>query len=357
MGIISFLLAVWLFYREGLSLSNTIIIFSILILFLILLGFILLRQSSDQLSRLVEETSFAEEDLAINLVQAEIDGELKDIAVNFNTLVNRLNNAHHDIQEQSIQLLKYADELTVSYEQLKQEEKLRSRLSRYIDNDLVNQIIADGEFIQKNQRRTITVMFADIRSFSSISAKMEPEDVVTMLNEYFSIMVDIVFTNNGMLDKFVGDQIMAVFGHISKEKEGVSDALKTALAIQQATAVLMQKRKAAGLTVFTVGIGINTGPAIIGHVGSANRMDYTVIGDTVNMAAKMEELAYPGEIIIGEKTFLNRPKTMQTDKQINLQLNSRHESVLCYRLAQKISNCPGDRKSGKAGKEIVGTRL
>jgi class 3 adenylate cyclase len=216
---------------------------------------------------------------------------------------------------------------------LKQEERLRNHLSRYIGENLVDQIInTNGGFIQQNERKTITVMFADIRSFTSISESMTPEDVVTMLNEYLRIMVDIVFTNNGMLDKFAGDQIMAVFGHMNNEEEGIDDALKTALAMQQATATLMEKRKRKGLTTFTVGIGINTGSVIIGHVGSENRMDYTVIGDTVNIAAKMEELASSGEIIIGEKTFHRRPKTMKVDKKINLSLKNRKEPVICYRL-------------------------
>lgn len=339
MGILPFMIAVWIFYREGLSLSTTVIVFSALILFLILLGFIILRQSADQLATLVKETSAANKDTSIHPVQANIDGELKDIAVNFNTLLSRLNDAHNDIKEQSIQLLKYADDLNISHKKLKKEEKLRIQLSQYIGNDLVNRIInTEGELIHKNQRRTITVMFADIRSFTSISEKMAPEDVVTMLNEYFSVIVEIVFINNGMLDKFVGDQIMAVFGHISEEKEGVNDALKTAIAIQQATDSLMHKRKKQGLIIFTVGIGINTGPAIIAHVGSENRMDYTVIGDTVNMAAKMEKLACPREIIIGQKTFQNKPETIQTDKQIKLKLKNRKEPVICYRLSQGISN-------------------
>ena len=345
MGILPFMLAAWLFYQEGISLSNTIIICSTLVLFLILLGFTILRQSADQLSMLVKEISSVRENAFIDPIQVNIDGELKEIAVDFNTLVNRLNRAHHDIQEQSIQLLRYADDLSVSYERLKKEEKLRNHLSRYIDEDLVNRIInTDGELIQKNQRKTITVMFADIRSFTSITEKMEPEDVVTMLNEYFSIMVDIVFANNGMLDKFVGDQIMAVFGHMTGEKEGIKDALETAIAIQQAVVSLMRKRTKKGLTAFTVGIGINTGSAIIGHVGSGNRMDYTVIGDTVNMAAKLEKLARPGEIIIGEKTFHNRQETIQADKQINLRLKNREEPVICYRVSWKPTGKKSHRK-------------
>lgn len=338
MGILPFMLAAWLFYQEGIAISTTIIVYSALILFLILMGFVILRQSADQLSVLAKEISTVKEDAFVNPIQVNIDGELKDIAVDFNTLVSRLNCAHNDIQEQSIQILKYADDLTLSYEKLKKEEKLRTHLSRYIGSDLINQVIStDGELIRKNQRRTMTIMFADIRSFTSISEMMEPEDVVTMLNEYFRIMVDIVFANNGMLDKFVGDQIMAVFGHMSNEKEGIDDALKTAIAIQRATVTLMKNRKRKGLTVFKVGIGINTGSAIIGHVGSENRMDYTVIGDTVNLASKMEELACPEEIIIGEKTFQNKPETIRVDKRISLNLNNRKEPVICYRLSKKMS--------------------
>ena len=107
MGILPFMLVAWLFYQEGIAISTTIIICSALILFLILMGFVILRQSADQLSVLAREISTVKEDAFANPISVNIDGELKEIAVDFNTLVGRLNSAHHDIQEQSIQLFSF----------------------------------------------------------------------------------------------------------------------------------------------------------------------------------------------------------------------------------------------------------
>ncbi len=336
MGVLPFLLVFYLFLTADISPSNTLIVTSALILFSILMGFTLLRQSADQLSMLARETSIPQGIKGVKPVQLHIDGELKDIASNFNGLVERLDQANQDIQEQNIQLLRYADDLAQSYDQLKKEELLRTNLSRYIGNDLVEQIMrSDGEQLLQNQRKVITIMFADIRSFTAISEQMDPEDVVAMLNEYFSIMVEIVFKNNGMLDKFVGDQLMAVFGHISSEVDGAKQALLTALEMQQAIDRLMKKRARKNLPIFHVGIGINTGNAIIGNVGSDNRMDYTVIGNTVNIAALLEEQAKGGEIVIGEETLTHLPKSINVDKRQELRAKSCAQPIVCYRVISK----------------------
>lgn len=339
MGILPFLLISYLFMAEQISLSNTMILSSVMILFSILMGFTLLRQSADQLSMLAMKTSTCDTTNIIKPVRLQIDGELKDIASNFNALVERLDQANQDIQEQNIQLLRYADDLHQSYDQLKKEEQLRTHLSRYIGEDLVEQIMdSDGELLLKNQRKTVTIMFADIRSFTAISEKMVPEDVVYMLNEYFTIMVEIIFKNNGVLDKFVGDQLMAVFGHISGEGRGAKHALLAALEMQQAIDALMEKRKEKYLPIFQTGIGINTGEVLIGNVGSENRMDYTVIGDTVNAAARLEEQAQGGEIIIGEQTLAHLPKTIKVGKRLELKVKNRAMPIACYTIGRKKTN-------------------
>lgn len=354
MGILPFLLVLYFFLTEKISLSNSMILTFALILFSILVGFSLLRQSADQLSTLVRETStFGKTDI-IQPVELNIDGELKDIATNFNALVERLAQANHDIQEQNIQLLRYADDLARSYDQLKKEEQLRADLSRYIGNDLVEQIMHSSEdLLLKNQRKVITVMFADIRSFTALSERMQPEDVVAMLNEYFSIMVEIIFKYDGLLDKFVGDQLMAVFGHMSSESDGVVNALQAALEMQEATDRLMNRRAENRQPIFEVGIGINTGSAIIGNVGSENRMDYTVIGDTVNAGSRFEKLAKGGEIIMGEQTFRNRPRSIRINKRLKLRVRNRSMPVVCYMVDRKKS--PVDRRQPEQP-VITGTR-
>ncbi|HHB77420.1 MAG TPA: adenylate/guanylate cyclase domain-containing protein, partial [Desulfobulbus sp.] len=218
-------------------------------------------------------------------------------------------------------------------------------LSRYIGNGLVEHIMnSNKNVLLENQRRSLTVMFADIRSFTAISEQMAPEEVVTMLNEYFSIMVEIIFACNGMLDKFVGDQLMAVFGHMSTEKRGARDAVHAALKMQRAAQNLMLRRTEKNLPTFKIGIGINTGNTIIGNVGSVNRMDYTVIGDTVNAAARLEEQAGPGEIVIGEQTYTHMPKKLRVKNRRSLQVKNRIQPVVCYTIENKSSSITREQK-------------
>lgn len=128
---------------------------------------------------------------------------------------------------------------------------------------------------------------------------------------------------------------MAVFGHISGEGKGAKHALLTALEMQQAIKILTKKRRKKQLPIFQTGIGINTGSVLIGNVGSENRMDYTVIGDTVNAAARLEEQAKGGEIIIGEQTLAHLPETIQIGERLELKVKNRTQPITCYSIAPK----------------------
>lgn len=336
MGILPFLLAVYLFTREG-QLSTTAIIFcAALVLFSMLMGFTLLRRSSDQMQSLAKNTAIPDSGQILKPLDLNVEGELQDIATNFNTVVEQLNHANRDIQSRSFKLREYASDLAHSYELLEKENRLRNQLCRYVDKDLVDRLMGSGDAqLLKNERKDVTVMFADIRSFTALSEHMEPEEVVAILNEYFTIMTEILFKYNGMLDKFVGDQIMAVFGHLSNEKTGARSAVRAALEMQQATALLMNERTKKNLPVFKVGIGINTGSAILASVGSENRQDYTVIGDTVNTAARFEKHAAGWEIVIGERTSRHLPKKLPRSARHELQMKNRSEPLGCYILIAK----------------------
>ncbi len=334
MGVIPILLVTYLLFYEKISASNIGFFFSALVLLSILMGFTLLRQSADQLHNLARKTKAAGNDGMMPAINLNVDGELKDIADNFNLLLNRLNYANRDIRNQSIQLLKYTQDLSNSYEKIQQEEELRNHLCRYISNDLVENLMeSKNDNLLRNQRKAVTVLFADIRSFTALAEHLEPEEVVTILNQYFSIMVDIVFRHNGMLDKLVGDQLMAIFGHISDESQGANDAVLAAIEMNEAVQQLMLKRNAEKLPTFDIGIGINTGSAILAHVGSKNRMDYTVIGDTVNAAARLEKHAKGGEIIIGNQTYTHLPETILVGNREELKVKNRSQPVVCYKVS------------------------
>jgi adenylate cyclase len=177
----------------------------------------------------------------------------------------------------------------------------------------------------------VTVLFADIRSFTAIAERMAAEDLVAMLNSFFDVMADIIFANNGVLDKFVGDQIVAVFGLLTTT-DAERNAVKASIEMQRATEQLMMTWKEQGKITFGIGIGINTGTVLVGNVGSRTRMDYTVMGDCVNVSARLQQLAKAGEIFIGQETYHRTKGRFKTDKRISVTVKNKAEPLECYRI-------------------------
>lgn len=337
MGILPFLMAIYLFV-QGENFSNTLLLLcSVLVLFSILSGFTLLRSSSDQVQNLVRETTPPASGEHPGPINVQVEGEFKDIASNFNSVIDQLNQAQHEISSKTFQLQGFLGDLSESYKQLEDENRLRESLSRYVGHNLVEKLIEtkQGQLLD-TQQKNVTVLFADIRSFTALTKTMQPVEVVALLNEYFSVMTDIVFKYDGMLDKFVGDQVMAIFGHISSEKEGAINAVKAAVEMQKASFSLMKKRAEKGERVYQIGIGINTGTAILASVGAKHRQDYTVIGDTVNIAAKFEKHAAGLEIIIGQGTKKHLPQRVNFHEKESLKIKGHNSLLPCYALRPRI---------------------
>lgn len=145
----------------------------------------------------------------------------------------------------------------------------------------------------EGESRTVTLLFSDIRNFSNLTERLSPREIVKLINVYLDVQSQIVEKNHGVVDKYMGDQVMAIF----EGKSQADNAIQTAVEIQRAIRVLNTKRAELGAITLTVGIGVNAGPAIMGNMGSKNRMDYTVIGDVVNLAARLCAIAQPGQII------------------------------------------------------------
>ncbi|MDA8404906.1 MAG: adenylate/guanylate cyclase domain-containing protein [Desulfobacteraceae bacterium] len=336
MAVIPYLLFVYLYVFGKISAAAALVFYAPLVLFSTLAGYSLIRKSADDLFYLSNETRMVESGEKNDPIQIKGDRELNEIANDFNSMLGRLEQVKRKSQEQATQLMVYSRDLALSYQQTKQEEELRTRLSRYVGNNLVEKLMdAKGGGLLNTERRQVTVLFADIRSFTTIAESMTAEDVVFLLNQYFSVMVDIIFKNNGLLDKFVGDQLVAVFGLMESSGNASENAIRTAIEMQDATEEMMRKRLQANLEIFDVGIGINTGVAIIGNIGSANRMDYTVIGDCVNVAARLEQMAVGGEIIIGEQTFLENSGQFTIESRGEVYVKNKMEPVICYNVLRR----------------------
>ncbi|PCJ20113.1 MAG: hypothetical protein COB02_05805 [Candidatus Cloacimonadota bacterium] len=198
---------------------------------------------------------------------------------------------------------------TVKYFQERAEKaEIKNAFSHYVTASVVNEILKDTSRLKLGgERKELTVFFSDIANFTNISERLEIERLVTLLNDYLTAMTDnIIIQNKGMLDKYEGDAIMAVFGAPINNQSHAVLACRSALDNQRILKEeLWPKWKIAGFPLFTVRIGINTGPMIVGNMGSKTRFDYTVIGDNVNLGSRLENLnkVYKTDILISETTY------------------------------------------------------
>jgi adenylate cyclase len=177
-------------------------------------------------------------------------------------------------------------------ESIRELRRVEGIFGRYVSHAVVHQLLGKTDALRLGgQRREISVLFSDIRGFTSFSEQLPPEEVGTMLNEYFKVMVAVIFAHGGTVDKFVGDAIMAVFNAPLDQPDHAERAVKTALAMQEATDALAGEWERRGRPPLRIGIGIHSGLAVVGSFGAEQRSDYTVVGDTVNVAARLEGMS------------------------------------------------------------------
>jgi len=180
--------------------------------------------------------------------------------------------------------------------------------------------------------QTITVLFADIRGFTSLSEREKPERIVNLLNRYFTAMSEIIFAHGGTLDKYIGDGLMAIFGAPTATPEDALNAAKAAVAMQRCVSLLNGELVADGLLPITVGIGLHTGEALVGYIGSEKRSEYTAIGDTVNLAARLESNARGGQILLSDATAKEIGGTFSLVAHEPLKVRNRTQPVSLFEL-------------------------
>jgi class 3 adenylate cyclase len=187
---------------------------------------------------------------------------------------------------------------------LGEKEHIKRAFTRYVAREVVDQILKDPErLVLTGERREVTVLFCDVRGFTRMAERLPPEDVVALLNNFYDLMIDTIFRYQGTVDKFLGDGVMAVFGAPIYRDDHAVQAVRAALQMQAGIQALSARLVSEGKQPIAVGIGVNAGEAIAGTVGTDERMEYTVIGDNVNLAARLESSALPGQILISEQTL------------------------------------------------------
>ena len=199
---------------------------------------------------------------------------------------------------------KNVEGLVIAIEDISDVSKVKNTFKRYVSKQVVDEILDNESNLNLGgEEREATVLFTDIRGFTSMSEKMDPKTVVSTLNEYFSEMIDIVFKYNGTLDKIIGDELMIVYGAPLSSEDDTTRALKTAIEMQACIKEMNVKRKKKKEAEILVGAGINRGNVVSGNIGSREMMDYTVIGDTVNLGSRLCSVANPGEILVSNSVF------------------------------------------------------
>jgi adenylate cyclase len=187
----------------------------------------------------------------------------------------------------------------------REKRKVKGLFGRYVSRDVYEQLLDNPALAQLGgRRREMTVLFSDIRGFTSVTEKGNPEELVAQLNEYFSRMVDVVFRHHGTVDKFGGDMVMALFGAPVDDVDHAEHAVSAAVDMVRELGLLNAKWAAEGRATLDIGIGVNSGDMIAGNIGSSSIMSYTVIGDNVNLGSRLESLNkdYRTRIIISDAT-------------------------------------------------------
>jgi len=224
----------------------------------------------------------------------------------------------------------------ISYQRYTERQKRRqvqAMFGRYVSPRVVDQLVKNPALANPSGRKErLTVFFSDIRGFTSMSEKMEPQEVQRLLGEYFTEMTRILFKYGGTLDKFMGDAVMAFFGNPEPQPDHAARAVRMALEMREAVKRLNQKWASEGRPAIGVGMGINTGDVTVGNLGSPEFLDYTVIGDTVNLACRLEQNAKAGDILITQATCDEIKDTVEVERMEPIRVKGKSEPVAVYRV-------------------------
>jgi len=228
-------------------------------------------------------------------VEVEYQDETGILASTFNRMLGELDRAYGQIK-------RYAFDAVMAG---KKEERIRHIFQKYVPKAVIEKFFASPEKMLVGDNRNLSILFSDIRSFTTISEGMSPDDLVNSLNRYFSGQVDIIYNRNGVVDKYIGDAIMAFWGAPGRHDDDALQSVLAGLDMIDAVSTFNEKQRSLNKPEFHIGIGINYGEVTVGNIGSDRKMDYTVIGDSVNLASRMEGLTktYHSILLISEYVY------------------------------------------------------
>ncbi len=285
----------------------------------VLLGLRLARVMSHALSRLNAALSKIGRQEYVHVEPISTGDELETLATGFNAMVDGL----------------------------KERDHLKNTMGKYMTASVLDHLLA-GRVALGGETLTVTILFTDIRSFTSLSEKMKAQELVTLLNEYLTDMVTIVMDGGGVVDKYIGDAIMAVFGAPVPTPNDAVNAVTAAVRMRQALERLNVRLAARGTAPLRTGIGIHTGEVVAGNIGSERRMEYTVIGDAVNLASRLETSTkvVGADVLISEDTWERVKDAVNAEPMKELTVKGRNQPVMTYQVLGLKGEPPVDSLAG-----------
>lgn len=218
-------------------------------------------------------------------------------------------------------------------EKIEQERKIRSKMERYHSPAVIDEIVKGAISADETDIRNadVSILFADVSGFTTVSETKQPEEVAEFLSNFFSAAVDAIFAYGGTLDKFIGDAVMAFFGAPIPQEDHADRATLAGLMMMERVAVWNAERERDGLVPVRIRVGINSGPAVVGNVGTEKRVDYTVLGSSVNIASRLESgVAKPGQLVISQNTFDRLVGSFDTEALGEFALKGLQQKLPCF---------------------------
>jgi adenylate cyclase len=248
-----------------------------------------LGRVADGMERIIQENDLS------SRVEVEYSDETGRLAHTFNIMVEELDRAYSQIK-------RYAYDAVLAQ---KREHKIRNIFQKYVPQDLIDKFFQNPEEMLVGDNRELVVLFSDIRGFTTISEGMRPDDLVSSLNRYFSTQVDIIMEHRGIIDKYIGDAIMAFFGAPVSHEDDAYHAVLAGIEMAKAVERFNVEQQKLGKPEFRIGVGLAYGEVTVGNIGTDKKMDYTVIGDIVNLASRMEGLTkmYHQQLLISDRLY------------------------------------------------------
>jgi class 3 adenylate cyclase/CHASE3 domain sensor protein len=260
--------------------------------------------------------------------------EFGRLTVNLNRTNDRLAKLYHDMTELNENLEKTVEDQLA---QIRRAEQLR----RYLAPQIADAVLSGGAPVSLHStRRNLSILFANIRGFASMSERIEPEELIDALNQYFAVMTDVVFRHGGTLDKYVGDGILSFFGDPIPFEDHAERAVAAALEMRQRLRGLRAKWMEDLDEELNVGIGVSTGYVTVGNIGSDTRTEYTVIGNHVNLASRLANIAEPNQILVSERTFTAVARRVEATPLDEIALEGLQRPVRIFQITKAKSEAP-----------------